>query len=167
MRSFILIISLFTLAFLPLTISFAFADEGAPSDQQQKPTHGDILISIKNLRNLSKGKLWVMLVKKVDRVDADLKKSWKKQSLKVKKGSLQAQFKNIPFGEYAVAIFHDLDADKELTTNWIGIPREDLCISNNVKGGPFGGPKWKDAKFKHSSPKTKIKTLKMVHMWKD
>ena len=128
---------------------------------------GDIIVPIKNLRNLSKGKLWVMLVKKVDRVDADLKQAWKKQVLKVKKGSLQTKFKNIPFGEYTISIFHDLDADKELTTNWIGIPREDLCISNNVKGGPFGGPKWKVAKFTHKSEKTKVKTLKMVHMWKD
>jgi hypothetical protein len=36
--------------------------------------------------------------------------------------------------------------NKKLDTNWIGIPSEGTCTSNNAKGR-FGPPKWKDALF--------------------
>ena len=48
--------------------------------------------------------------------------------------------------EYAVHVFHDLDSNGKMKTNFIGIPREPTGVSNEAKG-KFGPPKFKDAKF--------------------
>ena len=55
-------------------------------------------------------------------------------------------FKDIPFGTYAIAVYHDLDEDSELTKSWIGIPKEPYGFSNNVEGG-MGPPDFEDASF--------------------
>lgn len=53
----------------------------------------------------------------------------------------------IPAGEYAVAVYADLNGNGELDSNFIGIPREPVGISNNAKGR-FGPPKFADAAFR-------------------
>jgi len=55
-------------------------------------------------------------------------------------------FENLPEGEYAVSAFHDENDNKELDTNFIGIPKEPIGISNDAKGF-MGPPKYDDAKF--------------------
>lgn len=55
-------------------------------------------------------------------------------------------FKDIPDGIYAISVFHDEDGNGELTTNFLGIPKESYGASNNAKG-TFGPPKWENAKF--------------------
>lgn len=52
----------------------------------------------------------------------------------------------LPFGEYGISSYHDQDADGELDTNLVGIPKEPVGFSNNAKIN-FGPPKYKDAKF--------------------
>jgi len=52
----------------------------------------------------------------------------------------------LPFGEYGISVFHDIDADGELDTNLIGIPKEPTGFSNNAKG-KFGPPKYEQVKF--------------------
>ena len=52
----------------------------------------------------------------------------------------------LPPGEYAVSIFYDVNANGELDTNFIGIPKEPVALSNNAKA-KFGPPKYKDALF--------------------
>lgn len=42
-------------------------------------------------------------------------------------------------GKYSFKYFHDLNCNKELDTNWLGIPKEALGISNNL-GITFGPP---------------------------
>ncbi len=41
--------------------------------------------------------------------------------------------KDLPGGEYAVAIFHDRNADKICNTNFLGIPKEAYGFSKNIK----------------------------------
>tara|TARA_B100001057_G_C22661959_1_gene876284 strand:- start:90 stop:536 length:447 start_codon:yes stop_codon:yes gene_type:complete len=53
---------------------------------------------------------------------------------------------DIPFGEYAIAGFQDLDGNGVLSGNFLGIPREPVGFSRNAKVR-FGPPKWNDAVF--------------------
>ncbi len=62
-------------------------------------------------------------------------------------------FQNIPKGVYAIAIYHDINSNKKLDTNILGIPKEDYAFSNNVYGF-FGPPKFKKTKFILTSDKT-------------
>ncbi|MEM1113602.1 MAG: DUF2141 domain-containing protein [Pseudomonadota bacterium] len=49
-------------------------------------------------------------------------------------------------GEYALSIFYDANGNDELDTNWIGLPKEPVALSNNARP-KFGPPKYKDAVF--------------------
>jgi len=63
--------------------------------------------------------------------------------------------KGLPFGEYAIKVFHDEDGDREMDTNFIGAPTEDYGFSNNARGN-FGPASWEDAKFLFNSPKDTV-----------
>jgi len=52
----------------------------------------------------------------------------------------------LPAGEYAVSIYYDINGNGDLDTNWIGIPKEPVALSNNARNR-FGPPKYKDAVF--------------------
>jgi len=54
---------------------------------------------------------------------------------------------HLPLGEYALSVFHDLDDDGELDTNFIGIPREPMALSNNAVA-KLVQPKFDDAVFR-------------------
>ena len=55
-------------------------------------------------------------------------------------------FSDIPLGTYAIAVYHDLDKNGELNTNWIGIPSESYGFSYKKKGDS-GSPDFDDASF--------------------
>lgn len=59
----------------------------------------------------------------------------------------------LPHGHYAVSLFYDANGNAQLDTNFIGIPREPLAISNNVRPR-FGPPKYRDAEFAHDADVT-------------
>ena len=55
-------------------------------------------------------------------------------------------FINIPYGEYAIAVFHDENINGKLDTNFLGMPQEQYGFSNNAKGF-MGPPGYDNAKF--------------------
>ena len=63
---------------------------------------------------------------------------------------------NIPSGEYAVAVFADMNGNGKLDTNFIGIPKEPVGVSRDAKGS-FGPPKFADAAFKVGDGITSLK----------
>ncbi|HTA27993.1 MAG TPA: DUF2141 domain-containing protein [Bacteroidia bacterium] len=69
--------------------------------------------------------------------------------------SVEYTFTNIVMGTYAIAVFHDENSDKKINTNWLGIPKEGVGVSNNAKGS-FGPPKFDDAKFDFNKPEQTI-----------
>ena len=67
-------------------------------------------------------------------------------------------FKYIPFGTYAIAVFHDVNSNTKLDTNFLGIPREGYAFSNNLFGAFGSPPGFNDASFQLTGDKTiKIK----------
>lgn len=53
---------------------------------------------------------------------------------------------DLPKGRYMISIFHDLDSNEELNTNWIGMPKEPFGFSKDAKG-KMGPPKFENASF--------------------
>jgi uncharacterized protein (DUF2141 family) len=53
---------------------------------------------------------------------------------------------NIASGEYAVAVFADMNGNGKLDSNFIGMPKEPVAVSRDAKGR-FGPPKFADAAF--------------------
>jgi uncharacterized protein (DUF2141 family) len=65
----------------------------------------------------------------------------KQQTVKSKK--LTFIFKNLAAGQYAISSYHDINNNKQLDRNFLGMPNEPYGIS--------GKPRWGKPKFKHSS----------------
>ncbi|MCP4442754.1 MAG: DUF2141 domain-containing protein [Aureispira sp.] len=59
-------------------------------------------------------------------------KEYKKVRVRVSDKETTYTFKNLPKGEYAVALYHDSNSDGECNTNWVGVPTEGYGFSNNV-----------------------------------
>ncbi len=67
---------------------------------------------------------------------------------------------DLPAGEYAFRVMHDVNDNGKLDSNFIGIPTEPWAFSNNATGN-FGPPSWEDSRFELSGSETqKIKLVK-------
>ena len=71
------------------------------------------------------------------------------------KNSVNFSITDLEYGEYAIAIYQDKNADKKLNTGMFGIPKEPYAFSNNFKP-KFSGPKYDDCKFTYSADKTEL-----------
>jgi len=59
----------------------------------------------------------------------------------------ECQFTNIPAGEYAVAMFHDENANERMDRGLFGIPKEPWGVSRNAGPSGFGPPRFDQANF--------------------
>jgi uncharacterized protein (DUF2141 family) len=65
-------------------------------------------------------------------------------------GSMIIAIKDIPFGKYAVSVFHDENSNEILDSNLFKIPTEPYGFSNNARGR-FGPPDFEDTRINFSS----------------
>ena len=73
-----------------------------------------------------------------------------------------ATFIDLPYGTYAVAVYHDRNANGKMDKNFLGIPKESYGHSNNA-GGSFGPPPFDKAKFEFGSPEKQITNLSSIN----
>jgi uncharacterized protein (DUF2141 family) len=66
-------------------------------------------------------------------------------------GKAVAAFDGLAPGRYALSVYQDLDGDGRLKSNFLGIPREPVAVSNNAPAR-FGPPRFADAAFAVSRP---------------
>ena len=98
----------------------------------------DLAVHIENLMN-SEGNVRVALHQRVDGVDfPDDAGAVAGTFSQAVAGSMRFVFTDVPPGEYAVAAFHDRNADGQLGTTVLGIPTEPYGFSNDARG--FMGP---------------------------
>ncbi|WP_051219943.1 DUF2141 domain-containing protein [Rheinheimera baltica] len=62
------------------------------------------------------------------------------------KGTVSCVFSNVSPGMYAIAVSHDLNENGMTDTNFLGIPKEDWGVSNNVRP-TMRAPTFDEAKF--------------------
>jgi uncharacterized protein (DUF2141 family) len=74
--------------------------------------------------------------------------------------SMQLTFEKVPMGEYGAVAFQDIDKNKDLKTNFVGLPKEPIGFSNDaeIKLGP---PDFDDAKVKVEAGKTLTLTIRL------
>jgi uncharacterized protein (DUF2141 family) len=61
-----------------------------------------------------------------------------RQTLRISGSTMTVRFNGLAPGTYAASVQHDEDGNGKLKTNFIGIPKEGVGISNN----PGGIPRW-------------------------
>lgn len=73
-------------------------------------------------------------------------------------GQAEYVFEDLPFGTYAVAVYHDENDNGEMDKNFLGIPTEDYGFSNNARG-TFGPPGFDQAKFQLESSEITVEIV--------
>ena len=62
---------------------------------------------------------------------------------------------DLPCGQYAIKVFHDINSNDKLDRNWLGKPVEPWGVTNNVR--PFlRAPSFKESLFTFDRTKTTI-----------
>lgn len=116
-------------------------------------------LEIKNIEK-AKGYIWVGIY--------DSEKSFldKEQATAVegkpieRVGDLQIDIKDLPYGTYAVAIFHDINGNGELDQGMFGVPKEPYAFSQPLKS-KWRAPTFEDVRFVFNSNQSSLSmTLK-------
>jgi len=119
----------------------------AQNDQQVSPLQaivptGNIIVAMtgfRNDKNLSQIALY-------NSAETFLQEPYTYATGNIKNKLSSTIFANVPWGDYAIAIYHDENANGKMDRNFFGIPEEGYGFSNNAKGF-FGPPGYDQAKF--------------------
>jgi uncharacterized protein (DUF2141 family) len=106
---------------------------------------GTITVHITDLKHL-KGMLGVSLYNSKKGFPGKHEQAYTSELKKISGTTENVVFEDLPYGTYAVSIMHDENNNGKLDTNFIGIPKEGVGVSNNPKIG-MGGPKFNDSVF--------------------
>ena len=79
----------------------------------------------------------------------------KEGAVPIRNGAGRIEFVDLPYGEYAISVFHDKNDNKKLDTGFMRIPKEPIGTSNDAKAR-FGPPKYDDARFVLDQPELTI-----------
>jgi uncharacterized protein (DUF2141 family) len=120
----------------------AVASADVPTDSNA--TLGTIRVVPVGLQS-SKGNVVVQLAASASDFEND-EEAFRFSIVKVENKQAEAVFAGVPHGEYAIKIFHDENANDQLDTNFVGIPKEKFGFSNDAMGR-FGPPSYDQARF--------------------
>lgn len=116
----------------------------AQSVDKPQISSGNLVVGITGIEN-NNGMIMVALCNSEENF-TNTDSSFRSTRTGIENGRAFVEFTTIPFGQYAVKVFHDENGNEELDTNFIGIPIEDYGFSNNSRGS-FGPPSWEDSRF--------------------
>jgi uncharacterized protein (DUF2141 family) len=112
---------------------------------------GDLHINIRGI-NSEEGNIKVALYIKDNEKGflKDLDLSIRKKIVIIKNKQAGVSFSDLPYGTYAVSLFHDINNNNILERAPIGYPIEPYGVSGNKQ--TLGPPKFDDCKFVINSP---------------
>jgi uncharacterized protein (DUF2141 family) len=144
-------IFIFICLFIPIALNAVFANKSV------KKNKGKLTLVVVGFKN-SEGNVKVALH---DKPDTYLSRNsnepaFKAVQLKIKNKVAYYTFRDIPYGEYAVTLYHDVNENDDFDLNFFGLPAEPYGISNNVRG-TFKAPAYEKAKFNFKSSEKVIK----------
>lgn len=119
-----------------------------------------LIVKVSNIREL-KGELKIALYNNKDSFDKQENPVAIAQ-IPVDKNIIEVKFENLaPSKDYALAVHHDANMNGKLDTNFLGIPKEGFCFSNNAMGS-FGPPTYEDCKFEIKPGTFIIQDLRLI-----
>ncbi len=126
------------------------------ANAEDKRVHsGTINVEVSGFRNNS-GEARVNLYNSKDGFPSQPQKAFMTHVAKIESSGAGVVFKDVPFGEYAIAVLHDENGNKKMDFNWLMMPKEGIGASNNPKG-VLVPPGFDDARFRLDSEDIGIK----------
>ncbi len=138
-------------------VAVAFAGDAQP---QPKPGHGTLLIEVAGLRG-SEGTIRAALWDAKTGFPSEVEHAWRRTTAKITDAESHLEFEEVPYGRWAISLFHDENANEELDRNFLGIPTEGIGASNN-RVGRFSAPVFEDATFRLEEPR-KVLSIELRH----
>ncbi len=112
--------------------------------------HGNLHVIVTNIKQ-SEGSIQLAIY---NSEETFMKDALSTQTVKADtSGTVLVVFSDLPYGDYALSIFHDINDNEELDTNFMGIPKEPFGFSNNSMGA-FGPPSFEKASINVKEPDT-------------
>ncbi len=113
---------------------------------------GELTLAISGLVS-DAGELKIVLVSSAEQFSFEAE-ALRRVVTEIHGGESRWLFSALPFGDYAIKVYHDANGNDELDKNFLGIPKEDVGFSNNPSLR-FGEPSYDEARFSFdSSPMT-------------
>jgi len=81
--------------------------------------------------------------------------AFRKEAVELKNGSAACTLKDLPYGQYAIKVYHDEDNSGKFYTGAFGIPKVQYGFSNNAKG-VMGPAPFNKAMFDFRNPDTSM-----------
>lgn len=116
----------------------------------EKNEKGNITVICGGFRN-DKGMAMISLFTSKEGFPGKYEKAFRNNEARILDGKAAFIFKGVPYGAYAVSVYHDENDNKKMDTSWFGIPKEGVGASNNPKT-KFGPPSFNKAKFNFNTP---------------
>jgi uncharacterized protein (DUF2141 family) len=111
---------------------------------------GELIIHLTGLPS-DQGQAVVLLYRSGDGFPVKEARAWRRESAPIAARAATLHVTGVPYGTYAFTVYQDMNANRKLDTNFIGIPKEPVGVSKNARGR-LGPPRWKDANFELNQP---------------
>ena len=121
----------------------------AIADKMPVPVEAGVIeVVVTDLDN-TQGSLMVALFDSADGYASGAEPT-RQSTPKVTDASMRVRVDAVPYGVYAIKVFHDENSNEKLDTNFVGFPKEGFGFSNNAMGR-MGPPSFDQAKFELAS----------------
>lgn len=112
--------------------------------EKEGDSSGDFFLTVVGFEN-DLGKAMIALFNSEEAYSENGEK-FKYVAAEIKDSKAEWAIEDLPFGEYAIKLYHDENENRKLDRNMLGIPSETFGFSNNATGS-FGPADYEDAKF--------------------
>jgi len=117
------------------------------------PVEGTLLIKVENVK-VNQGKIMLAIYSEDQTFLSET--TYRSIHHEVNEfGATTVEVTDLPYGMYAISIYHDENNNGKLDTNFMKIPKEPYGFSNNARG-MFGPPKVKEVQFSFSTMEQEI-----------
>lgn len=106
---------------------------------------GELVVAMVGFRS-DRGEAIVSVFRGEKGFPDDMERAIANLTVPVVGGTALAQFRNLPYGWYAVAVLHDENGDGRMDSGWLGTPQEGFGFSGAGQGH-FGPPPFDEARI--------------------
>ncbi|EDM76090.1 hypothetical protein PPSIR1_41449 [Plesiocystis pacifica SIR-1] len=139
-----------------LLSTLAVAPEREPASEGAESR---IVLEVSELNN-DAGRIVALLYTSATGFPRDTEACDDYRTAEISGGKARTSFSNLPAGTYAVLVFHDEDRNGKLKTNFIGMPKEGVGVTNNGSGLP----RFSKAKFEVSAGAAVTKKVRINYL---
>jgi uncharacterized protein (DUF2141 family) len=135
---------------LGLFIAFGFRGQQDVNTQKLK-------VKITNIKN--KDKTLYLGIYRAGDAFPEFSKFWRSLKINTTTNETTVEF-DVPYGDYAIAVSHDLNGNGKLDKNLFGYPNEPFGFSNNYKP-KLSSPDFSDCKFSFTQQNNSL-SIKLI-----